>query len=66
MQRIFAKSKMEAEYKLLVEVSRKKNAESSARFAAEFEALLAAKRSAQRKTDTECGKLLFYLDFLIN
>ena len=31
----------------------RKNAESSARYAAEFEALLAAKRSSKRKADTE-------------
>ena len=37
-------AKMEAEYKILVEVSRKKNAESSAEYAAEFEAILASKR----------------------
>ena len=39
-------AKMEAEYKLLVVISRKKNAESLARYAAEHEALLAANRSA--------------------
>ena len=42
---------MDAEYKLLVERSRIKNAKSSARYAAEHEALLAAKRSAKRKAD---------------
>ena len=52
-------AKIEAEYKILVEVSRKKNAERSARYAAEFEALLAAKRSAKRKADNEWGKLFF-------
>ena len=35
---------MEAEYKYIVEVSRKKNTENSARYAVEFEALLEAKR----------------------
>ena len=52
-------AKMKADYKLLVEVSRKKNAESSVRYAAEFEAMLAAKRSAKRMADTEWGMLFF-------
>ena len=51
-------AKMEAEYKICVELSRKKNAESSAIIAAKHEALLAANRSAKRKAD-EWGKLYF-------
>ena len=56
---------MEAKWRILVEISRKKNAKSLARYAAEHEALLAAKRSAKRKADKWC-KLLFYLYFLKN
>ena len=51
-------AKMEAEWRILVVRGRKKNAESSARYASEHEALLAAKRSAKRLAD-EWGKLFF-------
>ena len=49
---------MEVELRILIERSRKKNAESSARYAAKHEAFLAAKRSVKRKAD-EWGKLFF-------
>ena len=58
-------AKIKAECAISIERDRKKNAESSALFAARYEALLAVKRSAKRKAD-EWGKLFFYfLDFLI-
>ena len=52
-------AKMEAEWSILVERGRKKNAESSDRYAAKHEALLAAKRSAKRRLMNGVSCFLF-------